>query len=350
MRVLSGCSLEELVQILAPLSPYKAGEVFKWISRGARGFEGMTSLGKREREDLSRRFTIRSTGRGGPLADRDGTVKLRITLRGAAAEAVLLRDKNGRGTACISSQAGCSVGCVFCKTGSLGFLRNLDAAEMVEQFLHIREIGAEQGTEVTHLVVMGMGEPLLNLGELRRAAGIIMDPRGLGVSWRRITVSTSGIIAGIRKLADSGPPLRLAFSLTSAREELRNALIPSARDNPLKRIKDALVYYRQKTGRRITLEAVLLGGINTGAEEASAIRDFARGLDAVVNLIPWNPVEGLMFQGRALREPSPAETEAFIRLLRREGLKVTRRFRRGRGVSGACGQLGWKTGDPDSAF
>jgi 23S rRNA (adenine2503-C2)-methyltransferase len=301
----------------------------------------MTSLGKGEREELSRRFSLRSAGRGKRLVDGDGTVKLQISLDGGAlVEAVLLTDGEGRSTACISTQAGCPVGCVFCKTGSLGFLRNLDAGEMVEQFLQVREAAAEHGKEVSRLVIMGMGEPLLNLGELRRAAEIITDPRGLGLSKRRITVSTSGIAGGIRELADSGPPLRLAFSLTSAREELRNALIPSGKANPLPRIKEALLYYREKTGRRITLEAVLLGGLNTGAEEAAAIRGFARGLDAVVNLIPWNPVEGLTFRGRALREPSAAEVEAFTRLLEQGGLQVTRRFRRGRGVLGACGQLG----------
>ncbi|MDR2377051.1 MAG: 23S rRNA (adenine(2503)-C(2))-methyltransferase RlmN [Treponema sp.] len=341
MRSLSGFPLDELVQILSPLPPYKSREVFKWISRGVHGFQDMTSLGKQEREELSRRFSLRSTEQGSRLADRDGTVKLQITLCDAAGtEAVLLRDKEGRGTACISTQAGCPVGCVFCKTGSLGFLRNLDAGEMVEQFLHIRELGTEYGGEVSHLVIMGMGEPLLNLGELRRAAGIITDPRGLGISGRRITVSTSGIAGGIRELAESGPPLRLAFSLSSAREELRNALVPSGTGNPLKRIKEALGYYQEKTGQRITLEMVLLGGLNTGAEEAAAVRDFAQGLDVVVNLIPWNPVEGLRFRGRALQEPSPAEIEAFARFLRQGGLNVTRRFRRGRGVAGACGQLG----------
>ncbi|MDR0731279.1 MAG: 23S rRNA (adenine(2503)-C(2))-methyltransferase RlmN [Treponema sp.] len=342
MRSLSGFPLDELVEILRPLPPYKSREVFKWISRGAHGFKDMSCLGKQEREDLSRRFSLRSTQPGACLTDRDGTVKLQISLQDAAGiEAVFLRDREGRGTACISTQAGCPVGCVFCKTGSLGFLRNLDAGEMVEQFLHIRELGAEYGGEAGHLVFMGMGEPLLNLGELRRAIGIITDPRGLGISKRRITVSTSGIAGGIRELAELGPPLRLAFSLTSAREELRNALVPSAGSNPLERIKEALGCYQEKTGQRITLEMVLLGGLNTGAEEAAAIRDFARGLDVVVNVIPWNPVEGLRFRGRALREPSPAEIEAFTRLLRQGGLNVTRRFRRGRGVSGACGQLGY---------
>ncbi|MDR3147265.1 MAG: 23S rRNA (adenine(2503)-C(2))-methyltransferase RlmN [Treponema sp.] len=343
IRSLCGYPQGELVELLAPLAPYKAREVFTWIARGADSFDRISTLGKHEREELSRRFTLRSTGQAKRLVDRDGTVKLHIALHdGAATEAVLLRDREGRATACVSSQAGCPVGCAFCKTGSLGFLRNLDAAEIVEQFLRIREAGAGEALEVGYLVIMGMGEPLLNLGELRRAAGIITDPRGLGISRRRITVSTSGIVGGIRELADRGPHLRLAFSLTSAREELRNALIPSGRENPLSRLKEALAYYQEKTGQRLTLELVLLGGLNTGAEEAAAIRDFAGGLDVVLNLIPWNPVEGLSFRGQALREPSAAEIETLTRLLTQAGLRVTRRFRRGRGVNGACGQLGWR--------
>jgi 23S rRNA (adenine2503-C2)-methyltransferase len=311
--------------------------VFSWIARGAGGFESMTNLGKGEREELSRRFILGSTLCRNRLEDPDGTVKLQILLRdGAAVEAVLLRDREDRGTACISTQAGCPMGCVFCKTGTLGFLRNLEAGEIVEQFLHLRRAGEGRGPG--HIVIMGMGEPLLNLAELRRALAIIMDRGGLGVSGRKITLSTSGLSRGIRDLADQGPPLPLALSLTSAREELRRALMPGSEPLPL--LKEALLYYQEKTGLRLTLEAVLLGGLNTGAEEAQAFRRFARGLNTVVNLIPWNPVEGLEFQGRPLREPSPKEIETFTRLLQGEGLKTTRRFRRGRGIKGACGQLG----------
>jgi 23S rRNA (adenine2503-C2)-methyltransferase len=297
----------------------------------------MTSLGKGEREELSRRFSLRSTFRAVALEDPDGTVKLKIGLRdGAGVEAVLLRDREGRATACLSTQAGCPMGCVFCKTGAMGFTRNLGAGEIVEQLLHLREFASWRNAG--NIVIMGMGEPLLNLGELRRALAVIMDPGGLAYSGRRITVSTCGISRGIRELADLGPRLHLALSLTSAREELRRALMPGAEALPL--LKEALLYYQEKTGLRLTLEAALLGGLNTGPEEALAFRRFARGLDAVVNLIPWNPVEGLKFRGRDLKEPSPAETGTFARLLREEGLKVTRRFRRGRGIRGACGQLG----------
>jgi 23S rRNA (adenine2503-C2)-methyltransferase len=181
---------------------------------------------------------------------------------------------------------------------------------------------------------------LLNLEELRRALGILFDPRGLGISPRRVTISTCGIVGGIRDLADKGPPVRLALSLTSAREELRNRLMPIGRENPLPLLKEALQYYQEKTGRRVTLEVVLLGGLNTGREEAAAMTAFASGLGAIINLIPWNPAEGLAFEGRPLREPSPAELRAFSGELEGRGLKLTLRYRKGRAVAGACGQLG----------
>jgi 23S rRNA (adenine2503-C2)-methyltransferase len=304
----------------------------------------MTDLPQTLREDLESRFTLYSTGVSARQEDSDGTVKLRFTLRdGVKVEGVLLTDGGGRRTACISSQAGCAMGCVFCKTGSLGFLRNLDSAEIVEQFLHLRREGAGaggEGPEIANIVFMGMGEPLLNLPELRRALGILTDPQGLGLSRRRLTLSTAGIIRGIRDLADNGPGIRLAVSLTAADEALRRALMPVTAANPLPRLKAALAYYQEKAGRRITLEAVLLGGINTRPRDAAALADFAQGLDAAVNLIPWNPAEGLSFEGRPLREPAPAEVQDFSRELARRGITVTRRLRKGLNIRGACGQLG----------
>jgi 23S rRNA (adenine2503-C2)-methyltransferase len=185
-----------------------------------------------------------------------------------------------------------------------------------------------------------MGEPLLNLGELRRALAFLSDERGLNFSKRRITVSTCGIVPGIRELAEKGPDVRLALSLTTADPALRERLMPISGNHPLPRVKEALAYYQKERGRRITLEAVLLSGLNTRREDASALAAFARGLDAVVNLIPWNPVEGLTFEGRPLKEPGEREVREFTRALEEKGLKVTRRRRKGRGVGGACGQLG----------
>jgi 23S rRNA (adenine2503-C2)-methyltransferase len=162
----------------------------------------------------------------------------------------------------------------------------------------------------------------------------------MGLSKRRITLSTSGIAAGIRELADAGPDLRLAVSLTTADPGLREELMPIARSNPLPALKEALQYYQKKRGRRITLEAVLLGGVNTRNEDIEAMLSFTRGLNAAVNLIPWNPVAGMAFRGIALREPTAREIAEFSRELTRRGITVTRRFRKGRSVSGACGQLG----------
>jgi 23S rRNA (adenine2503-C2)-methyltransferase len=187
---------------------------------------------------------------------------------------------------------------------------------------------------------MGMGEPLLNLNNLRSVLDILCSRSGLNCSKRKITVSTSGITKGILDMAENGPEVELSLSLTSAREALRNRLMPGIRGNSLAQIKEALQVYRKKQRRRITLEIVLLGGINTGQEEANALAAFAAELSAVVNLIPWNPVEGLQFEGKNLLEPGEKEIETFRFLLEQRGLAVTRRYRRGRSISAACGQLG----------
>jgi 23S rRNA (adenine2503-C2)-methyltransferase len=309
----------------------------------------MTDLSLELRQDLARRFALLGTSVQARLTGSDGTVKLRLVPEdGAAAEAVLLNSGNDGGsrlTCCLSTQAGCPVGCVFCKTGSLGFLRSLSASEIVEQFYFIAREAQNagftaEGRLISNIVVMGMGEPLLNLGELRRALGILCDPRGTGFSKRRVTVSTSGIYGGIIELAEKGPETELAFSLTSAKEELRQSLMPGTRGNSLAKVKEALMYYQKTTGRRVTLEVVLLGGINTSEEDAGAAVDFARGLDAVVNVIPWNPVADLCYNGKALREPSLKEITRFCARLEAGNMRVIRRFKKGRGICGACGQLG----------
>jgi 23S rRNA (adenine2503-C2)-methyltransferase len=334
---LTGLAPEELAQTLTGLPPFRSRQIFKWIARGASSFADMTDLSRELREDLSARHPLYGSVVARSLEDPDGTVKLQIRLaEGALIEAALLRDDKGRLTACVSTQAGCPVGCVFCKTGSLGFLRNLEAHEIVEQFLHLRRVDPS----IANMVIMGMGEPLLNLRELRKAMAIITHPEGLGLSKRRITLSTSGMVEGILDLAAAGPDLRLALSLTTADQALREELMPIARTNPLPALKHALLRYQELRGRRITLEAVLLGGVNTREEDIAGMAAFAQGLDAAINLIPWNPVEGMSFRGRLLREPAGAEIARFSRELTRRGLTVTRRYRKGRSISAACGQLG----------
>ena len=343
---LSGLPYEELEKLLQPLPRFRAAQIYKWIAAGVSSFEEMSNLPQSLRNELAEKFIPRPAVTTEKHRGDDGSVKLALQFSdGPWVEAVLLSDISGRRTVCLSTQAGCPIGCVFCKTGT-GFSRNLSSAEIVEQFLQLEKAAGEnsapepQSRLVSNIVVMGMGEPLLNLPELRRALEVITCRKGIGFSKRRITISTCGIADGIEDIAANGPEARLALSLTTADEDLRKRLMPITASQPIKKVKEALIGFQERGGGRVTLEAVLLGGINTRTEDARSIANFAQGLDAAVNLIPWNPVEGLEFEGRALRPPSAAEVETFTQNLEKLGLKVTRRFRRGRGIMGACGQLG----------
>jgi 23S rRNA (adenine2503-C2)-methyltransferase len=341
MIALSGLPFEELAAALHSLPPYRASQIFKWISRGVERFEQMTDLSKDLRSALEESYTIYSSKPQAWMGDTDGSEKLQLRLHdGLAVEAVLLSDGKERFTACLSTQAGCPAGCVFCKTGSLGFARNLEANEIVEQFLYLS--GKQH---ISNIVIMGMGEPLLNLDNLRKALQVLCDPRGCGISKRNITLSTCGIIDGIKDLADKGPDLRLALSLCSADEGSRRRLMPITNTNPLPALREALVYYQAKQRRRITLEIPLLGGINTRQEDADSLAAFISPerqahLSVLVNVIPWNPAPGLELEGKPLHSPGTDETARFKTMLEKRGIKTTLRRRKGRGVSGACGQLG----------
>ena len=321
----------ELAEIFSLKPPFRGRQVFKWISRGARSFAEMSDLPAEDRSRLSAEplFTTRVAE---SLAGDDGSVKLKLRLRdGAAIESVLLTDVEGRMTACLSTQVGCAMGCTFCKTGTLGLLRNLGPDEIVEQYL---ELAALRG-KPSNIVFMGMGEPLLNLEAVRRSIAVFMHPDGFAISHRKITISTCGIVPGIRDLADEGPHVRLAVSMTAASDTLRSALMPVNRSWNLASLKDALLYYQARTGDRITLEAAIMGGENSSLQSAKAMADWIRPLNVQVNVIPWNPVPGLPYH-----EPVRGEAAAFEADLERLGINAVRRARRGRGVAGACGQLG----------
>ncbi|MDR0443111.1 MAG: 23S rRNA (adenine(2503)-C(2))-methyltransferase RlmN [Treponema sp.] len=343
---LVGLPLHELTTLLHPLPRFRSVQIYKWIARGVLDYDQMTDLPLAVREKLKERFPLCSAKQISRHDDRHA-VKIVLALEdGVKIESVLLSDGKERLTACLSTQAGCPAGCVFCKTGQMGFIRNLNSAEIIEQFLFLRTAALrtiaheKKMREIENIVIMGMGEPLLNPAHLRKAIAVIIDPEGMNFSKRRITISTCGIYDGIIDIAENGPLVRLALSLTTADELLRQKLMPVTATQPLKKIKEALIHFQHKGGGRITLEAALLGGINTRREDAASIAEFAKGIDAVVNLIPWNPVAGLEFEGKPLREPDKKETEDFITMLESLGLKVTRRLGKGRKVMGACGQLG----------
>lgn len=330
--ILPGLLPDEITESLNLQQKFRGLQIFKWIGSGTTSFDQMTNLSKDVRQMLSERAVLRSSKVTQTLKDPDGTIKLQITLSdGRAVETVLLTDKEGRKTACVSCQAGCAMKCAFCQTGTLGLARNLTPAEIVEQFLFLEQ---ECG-HLDNIVFMGMGEPMMNLDGIRKAIAVLTDKRGRNLSGRRITLSTSGIIKGIYDLADNGPNIRLAVSLTTANEDLRTELMPVNKGNPLPELRKAIDYYAKKSGRRVTLEAALLAGKNTDKESAEKMISFAKGIDVNVNLIPWNPVSTLPFT-----EPSNSEVHFFVNYLEKAGVNVTLRTKRGRKIGGACGQLG----------
>lgn len=330
--VLTGLTQEEITEKLELKEKFRGKQIFKWVGSGIKSFDEMTNLSKVLREELESKALLRSTTISNVLKDPDGTIKLQITLHdGLCVETVLLTDKENRKTACVSCQAGCAMKCAFCQTGTLGLARNLEANEIVEQFLYLEEIcGA-----LDNIVFMGMGEPMMNLPAIRKTISILCNKDGRNLSSRRITLSTSGIIKGIYDLADNGPNIRLAVSLTTADPELREELMPVTKGNPLQDLKKAISYYAEKSGKRVTLEAALMGNVNTTDQSAKNMIEFTRGMDVNVNLIPWNPVSSLPFS-----EPSNNEVHRFVEKLENAGVNVTLRTRRGRKIGGACGQLG----------
>lgn len=332
--ILSGLLPSEICDKLNLNQKFRGAQIFKWIGNGVSDFDKMTNLSLDLRNQLKENCIIRSSAVNNVLKDPDGTIKLQIKLHDDnAVETVLLTDKEGRKTACVSCQAGCAMKCAFCMTGTLGLSRNLDAGEIVEQFLYLEEIAGK----LDNIVFMGMGEPMQNLSGIRKAIEILCHKDGRALSSKRITLSTCGIVKGIYDLADNGPHIRLAVSLTTANEDLRKELMPvcKSEENSLSELRKAISYYAEKSGKRVTLEAALLHDKNTDKESAKNLINFAKGIDVNVNLIPWNPVSTLPFT-----EPSSNEVKAFVSEIERAGLNVTLRTRRGRKIGGACGQLG----------
>ena len=274
------------------------------------------------------------------LADSGQTEKaLHRLADGALIESVLMHypargTSRERHTLCISSQAGCAVGCPFCATGELGFGRDLEVAEIVDQARHAQRRLAAQGSRLTNVVFMGMGEPLLNLDRVLASVEALNDPRRFGLGARHITVSTSGVVPGIRRLTALGPQFTLAISLHAARDALRDVLVPLNRRWPVAEVAAAARDHAGATGRRITYEATMIGGVNDTEVDANAMADLLRSDHAHVNLIPMNPVAHTPWTA----SPMPV-IERFAAILREAGISTTIRRNRGQEVGAACGQL-----------
>jgi 23S rRNA (adenine2503-C2)-methyltransferase len=317
------------------LPGYRAGQVRKWLfQKRAAGFDEMTDLSASLREQLAGEFQIWTTRIEKHHASADGAEKLLLTLHdGERIECVLLRDDKQHCTACISTQVGCAMGCVFCATGLDGVVRDLSTGEILEELLHLQRLLKPQ-ERLSHIVVMGMGEPLLNLDGLLPALAAAASREGMAIGVRRITISTVGIPAGIHRLAKENCQYHLALSLHAPNDAVRNTLVPANRGTGVAAIMKAADEYFALTNRRVTFEYVLLAGVNDQPEHARQLVSLLRGRPALINLIPYNPVAGLPY-----RTPSPAATARFVELLTQGGLEVAIRYRKGDRIHAACGQL-----------
>ena len=332
--ILSGMTLEELENLTAELkaTKFRAKQIHNWIyTKSVSSIDEMTNLSKDFREQLKGIAQVTDTKIKVKQVSKDGTIKYLVEYPdGECVETVLMRfDNRANLTACVSSQVGCAVNCSFCATGKGGFKRNLTYKEIIEQVLTIQR---DTGLKVTNIVFMGQGEPLLNLDNVLKALDIFNNDFQIGQ--RRITISTSGIIPGIKKLADKDLQSTLAISLHASNHELRKELMPIEEKYPIDKVKQALKEYVEKTGRRITVEYILIHGFNDTPSVAKELAYLLNDLKCNINLIPYNSVIENDY-----KKPSGNDIMKFKYLLEHSGKKVTVRLERGADIDAACGQL-----------
>ena len=344
MKDIRTLSLEDLQNYFVTLGekPFRAKQVYDWLwSKNLHSIEEMTNLSKELREKIALEYTINPISVDLLQKSKDGTIKNGVKLHdGLLVESVLIPTET-RTTACVSSQVGCSLNCEFCATAKLKRMRNLEVAEIVDQVALIDQQSKMYfDRPLSNIVFMGMGEPMMNYKNVVEAIRKITTPEGLGMSPRRITVSTSGIPKMIKMLADENLRVNLALSLHSAIERTRNEIMPFSKKFPLTEIMEALQYWYQKTGNPVTYEYCVWGGINDDDEHIKALIRYSKKVPSKVNLIQYNPIGEGKFDHRSVE----AE-ERYVRELSNAGINVLVRRSRGGDIDAACGQLANKAGD-----
>lgn len=313
---------------------YRAKQIRQWVlQRRADDFSQMTDIPAKLRKELENKFRLFTSKITDHRTASDGTEKLLLAMNeGDTVECVLMQEDKRR-TICISTQVGCAMGCVFCASGMLGLTRNLSAGEIMEQILRLDQILPDE-ERITNIVVMGIGEPLANLENLLQALENVTAEGDMGIGARRVTISTVGLPAKIRQLAECGKAYNLAVSLHAPNENLRSEIIPVNEGIGLNEVIKAADDYFDKVGRRVTYEYILLGGLNDGPEQARELVTLLKSRIAHVNLIPMNPVDSLPFQ-----RPAEGRIRRFEEILKQAGVPVTIRKRKGADIDAACGQL-----------
>lgn len=313
---------------------FRGKQIRRWVyAARSKSFDTMSDLPAQLRAELAESFVIFTASEAHVSTSRDGTEKILVRLAGGGeVECVLLRDGERR-SICVSSQVGCAMGCVFCASGLDGVERNLTRGEILEQMLRLQHrLPSEE--RLSHIVMMGMGEPLANLSNVLAALDVARNREGLGISPRRITISTVGLPPAIDRLADCGVPYNLAVSLHAPHDELRSQLVPVNQKIGIEPILAAADRYFRSSGRRLTFEYVLLGGVNDSETCAHQLTRILHTRKVMMNVIPYNPVEGLPYQ-----TPSQESIARFRHILETAGVNVMFRQRKGDEINAACGQL-----------
>lgn len=343
--LIKSLSREELQHELAGLGEpaYRADQILAWIyQKNAKSFDEMTNLSAELRKKLNDRFELNAVRAMKTKHATDTTEKFLFELQDhSLIETVLipatpgLTSRSDRHTVCVSTQVGCAYGCKFCASGLDGFKRNLSAAEIVDQVLHVHAL---TGQRITNLVIMGMGEPMANYDNLLKALKILNAPWSLGIGARKITVSTSGLAPKIKQLAEEPMQLRLAVSLHGATDEVREKIMPVNKKYPIRALMEACEYYSNTRKRMMTFEFILIEDVNDMLEQATALAKLTHRLRAKVNLIPYNPVPGLPW-----KRPSEDRCRSFQAVLKQHGVLATLRTEKGTDINAACGQLRLQT-------
>ena len=337
MELIYDYTLNDLEEYLINLGlkPFRAKQIFKWLyEKRVDSFDQMSDISKDLKERLNKDFIISSFKVVRKQESKDGTVKFLFELNdGALIESVLMVFDYGN-SACLSSEVGCNMGCSFCASGLLKKQRNLTAGEIVLQALTIQKYLDNDNRRLDNIVVMGTGEPFDNYDNLMKGLSIINSPYGLEIGARHISISTCGLVPMIKKFADEKTQYNLAVSLHAANDELRNKLMPINKAYNLASLFEAIDYYESKSNRRITFEYLLIQGVNSNEKDADDLKKLLKGRNAYLNLIPYNEVKENEY-----KSTSPKETLTFYDYLKKRGLSVTLRQKRGDDIDAACGQL-----------
>ena len=326
--------LEELMVSMGE-KKYRANQLFTWIyTKNVTSFDDMSDISKSFRDVLKEKFCLTRPLIYKRQNSKDGTVKLLLELSDGSKVETVLMPYNYGNAICVSSQVGCNMGCAFCASGLLKKTRNLQVDEMIGQILIMNEILKERDERVTHIVVMGTGEPFDNYDNVMDFIRIANHPKGFEIGARHITVSTCGVVPGIMKYAHEGLQTNLAISLHAPNDEIRNQIMPISRAYPMDKLMEAVKYYESNANRRVTFEYILLKGVNDSLKCAEELTKLIRGTLAYVNLIPYNPVDENTFS-----RSEESSVRAFFSYLHKHGVNATVRKEFGNDIDAACGQL-----------